>query len=38
VRHVEGDIVLVEGLVEGVPEGYEPAATAKALREALPAE
>ncbi|MFE9614326.1 DUF1330 domain-containing protein [Streptomyces sp. NPDC006012] len=33
-RHVEGDIILVEG----VPEGYDPAATARAMREALPAE
>ncbi|GGJ57090.1 hypothetical protein GCM10010121_079700 [Streptomyces brasiliensis] len=33
-RHSEGDIILVEG----VPEGYDPATTAKALREALPAE
>ncbi|MEV0641836.1 DUF1330 domain-containing protein [Streptomyces sp. NPDC050619] len=30
-RHIEGDIVLVEG----VPEDYDPAATAKAMREAL---
>ncbi|MGW1800428.1 DUF1330 domain-containing protein [Streptomyces sp. NPDC001984] len=33
-RHIEGDIILVEG----VPEGYDPAVTAKALREALPTE
>ncbi|MGW2403229.1 DUF1330 domain-containing protein [Streptomyces sp. NPDC001739] len=33
-RHIEGDIILVEG----VPEGYDPGATAKALREAIPAE
>ncbi|MGP3970361.1 DUF1330 domain-containing protein [Streptomyces sp. 6N223] len=33
-RHIEGDIILVEG----VPDGYDPAATAKAIREALPAE
>ncbi|WP_440099951.1 DUF1330 domain-containing protein [Streptosporangium sp. H16] len=32
-RHIEGDIILVEG----VPEGYDPAATVKAMREALPA-
>ncbi|ANH94897.1 MULTISPECIES: DUF1330 domain-containing protein [unclassified Streptomyces] len=32
-RHVEGDIILVAG----VPEGYDPAATARAMREALPA-
>ncbi|MFD1831334.1 DUF1330 domain-containing protein [Streptomyces desertarenae] len=31
-RHVRGDIILVEG----VPEGYDPAATARAMREALP--
>ncbi|WP_432105530.1 DUF1330 domain-containing protein [Streptomyces sp. bgisy091] len=33
-RHIEGDIILVEG----VPEGYDAAATAKAMRDALPAE
>ncbi|MEU6814188.1 DUF1330 domain-containing protein [Streptomyces sp. NPDC046860] len=33
-RHIAGDIVLVDG----VPEGYDPAATARTLREALPAE
>ncbi|MEU8350106.1 MULTISPECIES: DUF1330 domain-containing protein [unclassified Streptomyces] len=33
-RHIEGDIILVEG----VPEDYDPAATAKAMREALPAD
>ncbi|WP_217571486.1 DUF1330 domain-containing protein [Streptomyces sp. GbtcB7] len=33
-RHIEGEIILVEG----VPEGYDPTATAKAMREALPAE
>ncbi|MER5215799.1 DUF1330 domain-containing protein [Streptomyces sp. NPDC002838] len=33
-RHIEGDIILVEG----VPEDYDPTATAKAMREALPAE
>ncbi|MFI5683135.1 DUF1330 domain-containing protein [Streptomyces sp. NPDC051636] len=33
-RHIEGDIILVEG----VPEGYDPTTTAKALRETLPAE
>ncbi|RLU90376.1 hypothetical protein CTZ27_20790 [Streptomyces griseocarneus] len=32
-RHIKGDIILVGG----VPEGYDPAATAKAMREALPA-
>ncbi|WP_406379938.1 DUF1330 domain-containing protein [Streptomyces sp. NBC_00197] len=31
-RHIEGDIILVPG----VPEGYDPAVTAKAMREALP--
>ncbi|MEU0303750.1 DUF1330 domain-containing protein [Streptomyces sp. NPDC006175] len=30
-RHIEGDIILVDG----VPEGYDPAASAKAMREAL---
>ncbi|WP_127355194.1 DUF1330 domain-containing protein [Actinacidiphila soli] len=33
-RHIESDIILVGG----VPEGYDPTATAKAMREALPAE
>ncbi|MEU9124393.1 DUF1330 domain-containing protein [Streptomyces sp. NPDC048506] len=33
-RHIEGDIILVDG----VPEGYDPATTAQAIREALPAE
>ncbi|MFE0255440.1 DUF1330 domain-containing protein [Streptomyces sp. NPDC059010] len=33
-RHIEGDIILVEG----VPEGYDPAVTAKALRDGLTAE
>ncbi|QIQ04724.1 DUF1330 domain-containing protein [Streptomyces liangshanensis] len=33
-RHIKGDIILVEG----VPEGYDPAVTARAMREALPAE
>ncbi|MEU7057003.1 DUF1330 domain-containing protein [Streptomyces sp. NPDC046197] len=33
-RHIEGDIILVEG----VPEDYDPTTTAKALREALPAD
>ncbi|MFG2925172.1 DUF1330 domain-containing protein [Streptomyces sp. NPDC048305] len=33
-RHIEGDIILVEG----VPAGYDAAATAKAMRDALPAE
>ncbi|CAL9445259.1 hypothetical protein SUDANB58_02337 [Streptomyces sp. enrichment culture] len=33
-RHIEGDIILVDG----VPEGYDPSATARAMREALPAE
>src|SRR4051794_28541935 len=33
-RHIEGDIILVEG----VPEGYDPRATAKALRESIPAD
>ncbi|MEV6197858.1 DUF1330 domain-containing protein [Streptomyces sp. NPDC051920] len=32
-RHIEGDIVLVPG----VPEGYDPTATARAMREAFPA-
>ena len=30
-RHIEGDIILVEG----VPDGYDPAVTAKAMRDAL---
>lgn len=33
-RHIDGDIILIEG----VPEGYDPTSTAKAMREALPAE
>ena len=33
-RHVKGDIILVDG----VPEGYDPTSTAKAIREALAAE
>lgn len=33
-RHIPGDIILVEG----VPEGYDPASSAKALREALAGE
>jgi uncharacterized protein (DUF1330 family) len=33
-RHIEGDIILVEG----VPQDYDPTATAKAVRAALPAE
>lgn len=33
-RHVEGDIILVEG----VPENYDPTASAKVMREALSAE
>ncbi|MFG3094610.1 DUF1330 domain-containing protein [Streptomyces sp. NPDC048202] len=33
-RHIAGDIILVDG----VPEGYDPATTAKALREAMSAE
>jgi uncharacterized protein (DUF1330 family) len=33
-RHIEGDIILVEG----VPDGYDPTAAAKAIRAALPAE
>ncbi|MFF9126741.1 DUF1330 domain-containing protein [Streptomyces sp. NPDC014889] len=33
-RHIEGDIILVPG----VPEDYDPAVTAKAIRDALPAE
>ncbi|WP_037570189.1 DUF1330 domain-containing protein [Phaeacidiphilus oryzae] len=33
-RHIEGDIILVPG----VPDGYDPAGTAKAMREAMAAE
>ncbi|MFE7750998.1 DUF1330 domain-containing protein [Streptomyces sp. NPDC057428] len=33
-RHIEGDIIMVEG----VPEGYDPTTTAKAMREGLSAE
>ncbi|MDC0770162.1 DUF1330 domain-containing protein [Streptomyces sp. HD] len=33
-RHIEGDIILVEG----VPQGYDPAITAKALRDGLATE
>lgn len=33
-QHIEGDIILVEG----VPEGYDPTSTAKATRETLPSE
>ncbi|MET8446126.1 DUF1330 domain-containing protein [Streptomyces sp. NPDC005209] len=33
-RHIEGDIILVPG----VPDDYDPTTTAKAMREALPAE
>ncbi|MFD7873488.1 DUF1330 domain-containing protein [Streptomyces sp. NPDC059766] len=33
-RHIEGEIILVEG----VPENYDAATTAKAMRESLPAE
>ncbi|MGN9763122.1 DUF1330 domain-containing protein [Streptomyces sp. SD31] len=33
-RHIEGDIIMVEG----VAEDYDPATTAKAMREALAAE
>ncbi|GAB1819452.1 DUF1330 domain-containing protein [Herbidospora sp. RD11066] len=33
-RHIDGDLILVPG----VPDGYDPAATAKAMRAALPAE
>lgn len=33
-RHIKGDIILVEG----VPENYDATATAKAMRETLPAE
>ncbi|MFB8028119.1 DUF1330 domain-containing protein [Streptomyces sp. NPDC056465] len=32
-RHIEGDIIMVEG----VPEGYDPGAAVKAMRAALPA-
>jgi uncharacterized protein (DUF1330 family) len=32
-RHIEGDIILIDG----VPEGYDPAGTANAMREALSA-
>ncbi|MFB4317778.1 DUF1330 domain-containing protein [Actinomadura sp. 21ATH] len=32
-RHIEGDIIMVEG----VPDGYDPAATAKAMRESMAA-
>ncbi|MGW2781434.1 DUF1330 domain-containing protein [Streptomyces populi] len=32
-RHIDGDIILVPG----VPDGYDPTATAKAMRETLPA-
>ncbi|GAA3243898.1 DUF1330 domain-containing protein [Streptomyces sp. XM83C] len=32
-RHIDSDIVFVPG----VPDGYDPAATARAMREALPA-
>ncbi|MER7576411.1 DUF1330 domain-containing protein [Streptomyces sp. NPDC126514] len=31
-RHIEGDIILVQG----VAQGYDPATTAKALRDSLP--
>ncbi|MFD9289294.1 DUF1330 domain-containing protein [Streptomyces sp. NPDC060030] len=31
-RHIEGDIILVEG----VPPGYDPADSARAMRDALP--
>jgi uncharacterized protein (DUF1330 family) len=33
-RHIDGDIILVEG----VPDGYDPAVTARAMREALSAD
>ncbi|MFJ7078015.1 DUF1330 domain-containing protein [Streptomyces sp. NPDC098781] len=33
-RHIEGDIIMVEG----VPDGYDPTTTAKAMREAMAAE
>jgi uncharacterized protein (DUF1330 family) len=33
-RHIEGDIILIDG----VPEDYDPASTAKAMRDALSAE
>ncbi|SCK10038.1 Uncharacterized conserved protein, DUF1330 family [Streptomyces sp. WMMB 714] len=32
-RHIEGDIILVDG----VPEGYDPAGAVRAMRDALPA-
>jgi hypothetical protein len=32
-RHIEGDIILVPG----VPEGYDPTVTARAMRETPPA-
>jgi uncharacterized protein (DUF1330 family) len=33
-RHIDGDIILVEG----VPDGYDPTAVAAAIREAVPGE
>ncbi|MCN9243376.1 DUF1330 domain-containing protein [Streptomyces sp. RY43-2] len=33
-RHIDGDIIMIEG----VPEGYDPTGTARALRESVPAE
>jgi uncharacterized protein (DUF1330 family) len=33
-RHIEGDIILIQG----VPEGYDPTSLAQAMREALTAE
>lgn len=33
-RHIDGDIIMVDG----VPDGYDAAATARAMRDALPAE
>jgi uncharacterized protein (DUF1330 family) len=33
-RRIKGDVILVEG----VPEGYDASATARAMREAMPAE
>ncbi|GAB2604020.1 DUF1330 domain-containing protein [Pseudactinotalea suaedae] len=33
-RHIPGDIILVDG----VPEGYDPRATAQSMRDALPVE
>jgi uncharacterized protein (DUF1330 family) len=33
-RHIQGDIIVVEG----VPQGYDPTATARGMREALSAE